>query len=307
MKPTNLAPVALFTYKRLHTLKKVVSALSANFLANETDLFIFSDGPRMKSDEQGIAEVRAYLKTITGFKSIKIKESPSNKGLASSIIEGVTEVISISQKVIVLEDDLITTRNFIVYMNECLEKYQLEQSVYSISGYTFTLNIPEYEQEAYFLNRAWPWGWAIWEDRWKNIDWTMNTYIEFKNNTSEKKRFEKLGSDVNSMLRSQMNGLLDSWYIRFLFHQFKNEGLTIYPKISNVDNAGFDNLATHNKGLKNRYKTVLDGSEKKIFHLPSIIAVNKVKQKAFLSKMSIKSRAINKLNEYFFRFLKLLK
>ncbi len=63
-----LAPVILFYYKRLDTLKLTVELLQQNYLANESDLFIFSDGAKKTEDELLIAGVRKYLKTITGFK-----------------------------------------------------------------------------------------------------------------------------------------------------------------------------------------------------------------------------------------------
>ncbi len=41
-----LAPVLLFTYKRIDTLKLTVEALVSNSLSSDSELFIFSDGPK---------------------------------------------------------------------------------------------------------------------------------------------------------------------------------------------------------------------------------------------------------------------
>src|SRR5215218_1955184 len=135
-----LAPVLLFTYKRVDVLKQTLAALQANTQAKDTELFVFSDGWKNETDKIGVQTVREYLKSIEGFKRIIIRESASNKGLANSIIEGVNEVIDQYGKVIVLEDDLITTPNFLSFMNTCLDKYKSESQVFSISGYSFNLS-----------------------------------------------------------------------------------------------------------------------------------------------------------------------
>ena len=41
-----LAPIILFAFVRLDTLMQTVSTLKNNFLAEESDLFIYIDGPK---------------------------------------------------------------------------------------------------------------------------------------------------------------------------------------------------------------------------------------------------------------------
>lgn len=296
-----LAPIVLFTYKRLETLKITITALLANRLAAESDLIIYSDGAKKQEDEPIIQEIRTYLKTITGFKSVRIHESNTNKGLASSIINGVTEVMAEYHKAIVLEDDLITSTNFLSFMNQALDRYQHHKAVYSISGYAFDLKSKDFKEDGYFLNRSWSWGWASWEDRWEHIDWDVKDYASFEKDSKQRKGFSKLGSDVYGMLKKQMNGQVDSWYIRSTFHQFKIKGLSLYPIISKIDNNGFDTIATHNSGLKNRYVTSFDNSDNLTFKFPDKIEINAELQKSFAFKMSFKTRLINKLKEKFFR------
>src|SRR5258706_1722860 len=178
MKNVTLAPILLFTYKRLDTLRKTISALQQNDYANKSDLFIFSDSAKKDIEEASINEVRTYLKTIKDFKNISIFEATKNKGLANSIIDGVTQIIAEYGKVIVLEDDLISTQNFLSFMNAGLDKYKSEPDVFSISGYSFNLRPPaeKYIESGYFLKRGWSWGWATWADRWENVDWEVKDY-----------------------------------------------------------------------------------------------------------------------------------
>ncbi|VAW12760.1 hypothetical protein MNBD_BACTEROID03-184 [hydrothermal vent metagenome] len=290
------SPILLFTYKRLNALEKTITALKKNDLAEETELFIFSDGPKHESDYKKIKDVRAFLKTIKGFKNVTIKESNTNNGLANSIISGVTEVLTFSESVIVLEDDLLATTNFLTYMNTALTKYKNIQKVFSISGYSFDLGLKSPSiDETYFLYRGWSWGWATWRDRWSDIGWEVKDYESFKNDKKRKAEFAQGGSDVNKMLQSQMEGSLDSWAIRWFYHQFKVDGLTLYPVYSKIYNNGFDDFATHTKGSNKRYLPLLDTSNSSNILFPDTEEVKSNYQKAFLKKMGLWSRIKSKI------------
>ncbi len=293
----NLSPIVLFTYKRLGTLKQTVSALASNSLASQSDLIIYSDGAKNEEDQTIITEIRSYLKTISGFKSVRIHASKTNKGLATSIIHGVSEVMAEYHRAIILEDDLITSTNFLAFMNEGLNKYETQKNVYSISGYAFNLKNITVNEDAYFLNRSWPWGWASWEDRWQEVDWDIKDYVSFKSNSKLKKEFSQLGSDVNDMLEKQMNGNLDSWSIRWTYYIFTKKGLVLFPKVSKINNNGFDINATNTIGINNRYLTDFDISNNTNFDFPEVIEINEKYQKALKRKMGILSRLANKIKE----------
>jgi len=296
MNVANLAPVLIFCYKRLDTLKQTITALQKNSLAKDTELFIFSDGAKTEADKIIIDEIRNYLKTVNGFKCTNVKESAVNKGLANSIISGVTQVIEQYGRVIVLEDDLLTTPNFLTFMNEALNRYQQIEKIFSISGYSF--NLGAYSKEgfdAYFLNRGWSWGWATWKDRWNKVDWEVSDYQSFKNDKYQQRQFSKGGSDLNKMLQHQMEGKLDSWAIRWFYHQFKVQGLTLYPVYSKIYNNGFDASATHTSGSDRRYRPLLDTTYSSKFSLPKTIEINQYFQERFTKKMGIFSRIRSKI------------
>ncbi|WP_158974682.1 glycosyltransferase [Cellulophaga sp. L1A9] len=290
------APILLFTYKRLDALKNTIDALKKNELASDSDLFIFSDGPKQEKDKKIIEDIRVYLKTIDGFKSVTISASPTNKGLANSIIGGVSRVMEQSETVIVLEDDLLTTPNFLTYMNQALSKYTTEEKIFSISGYSFDLRIKDQNPNTtYLLNRGWSWGWATWRDRWEKVDWDVASYAEFSENKKERKEFAKGGSDLNAMLDKQMTGKLDSWAIRWFYHQFKIGGLTLYPLGSKIYNDGFDEFATHTNGSEKRYLPYLDKEHSLNFDFPETVSISHEYQKKFQSKMGLMARIRSKI------------
>ena len=299
----NTAPILLFTYKRLEPLKKTVDALQQNFLSERSDLFIFSDGPKSNTDSSQIEEIRSFLKTIKGFKSVTIINSEKNKGLATSIINGVNHVFKSFDRVIVLEDDLLTTPNFLSYMNQALSLYEMEKKAFSISGYSFDLrhNGQNNQNTTYFLNRGWSWGWSTWKDRWQEVDWNVSDYATFKKDKKSRKQFAKGGSDLNKMLEKQMTGQLDSWAIRWFYHQFKAGGLTLYPLASKIYNDGFDEFATHTNGSEKRYIPFLDFQHSKDFNFPEEVALSTTFQNQFQSKMGIMARIRSKIETLLFK------
>jgi len=112
----SLAPIVLFVYNRLWHTQQTVEALKKNELAEESELFIFSDALKGKDDNEKIKEVRNYVKTINGFKNVTIVEREENFGLAKSIITGVTEIVNRYDKIIVMEDDVVTLPYFLTFM-----------------------------------------------------------------------------------------------------------------------------------------------------------------------------------------------
>jgi len=256
------APIALFTYNRLYTLKATVKALQQNTLAPESDLIIFADAPKNPQHLPKVQAVHDYLPSIKGFKSVTIIHRNQNYGLAKSIIEGVTEILDIHKKIIVLEDDLITSPNFLCYMNQALTTYHSHPDIFAISGFTLHLpSLKNYPYDGYLSLRPASWGWATWLDQWTSIDWEVKDYRQFLRNRTAQKAFNQGGPDLTRMLKHYFQGKNNSWAIRWSYAQYKFQKYTLYPKISKVQNIGFDSEATHCTN-DNIYETTLDTSHK---------------------------------------------
>jgi len=295
---TQNAPILLFSYKRLECLQHTVAALKKCVLAGESELYIFSDGPKATKDKEQVMAVRSFIKGVTGFKNVIIKEADKNKGLAASIIQGVTEVLDSSERVIVLEDDLLVSSNFLLYMNQGLQHYADNKKVFTLSGYTIPMNVPKkYASDVYFLPRAGSWGWATWKNRWENIDWSVSDFAEFSRDKQKIRQFNQGGSDMFAMLQKQMNGEIDSWAIRWCYHQFKTQTYTAFPVISKVHNEGFTSDAT-NTNVYNRYKTRLDDGSTQNFNFTDNIELEPAFLAQFQRFFSVYSRAVSKIKTY---------
>jgi hypothetical protein len=290
------APICLFTYNRLNETQQTIEALQKNFLASESELFIFSDGPKNELNKDKVIAIRQYIHSISGFKSIKIFESEINRGLANSIIHGVTEVMVNSGKIIVLEDDLITSPNFLNFMNQALDVYETNKNIFSISGYTMDLpSLKNCNEDCYTGYRASSWGWGTWIDRWEKVDWNVSEYSNFKWDILQQIRFMRGGSDMPLMLWRQMNNKIDSWAIRWCFHQFKNNLLTIYPTESKVFNIGIGINSTHTKKGNHLNPHNFQFSNKTIFSFEYNIKLDKKILVEFRNVFSIYNRLKNKI------------
>jgi hypothetical protein len=293
-----ISPVIIFAYKRLTSIKKVIAALQNCLLADQSDIFIFSDGPKSENEIQQVALVRDELSKITGFKSVTLNFSKEHKGLANSIIEGVTKVFEMYDSVIVLEDDIITSKNFLVFMNESLTHYKNNKKIFTISGYNVPMDNPvNYPYDVYFTLRSSSWGWGSWKDRWENIDWEVKEYDTFHKDKEQIKLFNKGGSDLFNMLKRQRSGKVDSWAIRWCFHQFKTNTYCIYPIVSKVKNIGFDNTAS-NSNSYNRYDALLDEGTNITFKFPENIEENKELLRKFSRFYGIKYRIIGRMRTF---------
>ena len=261
-----LAPICLFTYNRLSETQQTVNKLQANYIANNSDLYIFSDGPKNDTDEKKITIVRDYIKNINGFKSIHIIESKSNQGLANSIIQGVTKIINIYGKVIVLEDDLLTTPNFLDFMNQALNFYEFDSNIHSINGYSLKINHNKNNGDVYFQYRTFPWGWGTWNNRWDNCVFDKTKIKELINSDKKilKDFSKKCGSDMPNGLISSINGESDTWYVRWAFDHFYRNKYTVYPILSKIRNDGFGIDSTHCAGI-NTYVSEPDITHQKMF------------------------------------------
>jgi hypothetical protein len=257
------APIVLFVYNRLVHTRQTLEALAANSLACESDLWIFSDGPKCPEVARQVEEVRQYIHYFKGtgrFASVKIKEMAQNKGLAGSVIDGVTNILNVCKSVIVLEDDLVTAPDFLTFMNACLDYYNGHPGVGSISGYSPLRTLPRcYRDDVYLVPRSCSWGWATWRDRWHRVDWKVADFDEFRKDRSARRQFNQCGSDRYDRLQRQVDSDINSWSIRFGYWQFRQGMCTVYPAVSRVRNIGTDGSGTHNS-CGARYNDELSGS-----------------------------------------------
>lgn len=253
-----LAPIALFVYNRPSHTHRTVEALKKNALAKDSNLIIFSDAPKSESQAEAVHAVRQYIDQIDGFKSVTIVERETNFGLARSIIDGVTNVVNEHGRIIVLEDDIVTSQYFLNFMNHALDYYDSEPRVWHISGWNFPIN-PKGLPETFFSRAMYCWGWATWADRWKHFqkdpDRLMAEWDAAKIN-----RFNLDGKrDFWAQVKQNSLGVLNTWGVFWYATIFEHNALCINPAVSYVENIGLDKSG-ENCDETTMYSTQLNSS-----------------------------------------------
>lgn len=240
-----LAPILLFVFNRPWHTQKTIEALVKNDLAEQSYLYVFSDGARNDSDLEKINEIRNFLKTIDGFKKVEVICRKKNLGLSQSITTGISEIFHSFDRVIVLEDDLITAPNFLKFMNESLAKYKNNPKVFSISGYSHSNEI-RISESTYFLSLTSSWGWSTWADKWDYFKKDDSVLESILADTQHSYEFNFDNSfDYFGLLKKQLSGKADSWAIYWYTSVYLEKGLTLYPAKSLVSNIGFDGSGRH--------------------------------------------------------------
>jgi hypothetical protein len=254
--------------------------LAANEGAAESDLLVFSDAPRTADREEAVGAVREHLASVSGFRSLKLVEREKNMGLGNSVLAGVSEVLSSAASVVVMEDDLLTTRNFLPFVNAALSTYEHRADIFSVTGYNYPLKMPSsYRDDAYLSYRSSSWGWGTWRDRWGQVDWSLSDYADFVRDSQAQELFRRGGNDLPRMLEMQMSGELDSWSIRFDYAHYRHNAFCVHPVISKVQNIGFDGSGVH-CDESDEYHVELDPGDHP-FHLRPDLGVDASVLKAF--------------------------
>lgn len=246
---SDFAPVALFVYNRINHTRSILASLEDSEGIENVDLHIFSDGAKSETGADKIQAVREIIDEYArnnSCKSVTIHRAEKNKGLAKSIIEGVTQLVNASGKVIVLEDDLNLSRDCLKFMNDALDFYEDDKRVGAVSGYSLPIRIPkDYDKDVYLSKTGNSWGWSTWKDVWNEVDWEVLDYEKFKADKDRQKAFDNIQYGIAGMLIDQMEGRIDSWAVRWDYHFFKKGLFTLYPCKSKISNQGFDGEGTH--------------------------------------------------------------
>lgn len=295
------SPIVLFAYARLGHLTKTVDALKKNYLAEDSDLIIYSDAPGSPGKNELVDSVRKYLATITGFKTVSVHYRDKNHGLANSIIAGVTEVLEHFEWIIVLEDDMVTSPYFLNYMNEGLRCFATNERVGCIHGWLFQTRRPL--SGPFFLPGADCWGWGTWRRVWKNFNPDGQYLLDELKRRNLLRAFDFNGTyPYSKMLEDQISGLNDSWAVRWRAITFLEGQLTLYPTKSLVHNIGNDSSGTH-CGNSNIFDTELAGQYIKFENLRVCHSIEGQEEFEFFFKKT-ESKFFRKMINFIIRKIK---
>jgi hypothetical protein len=299
----NFSPIIIFVYNRLHHLNTLFNSLQKNDLFKKSKVIVFSDGAKNEIDKDKIDKVRELLKKRLIPQNSEIIENNVNFGLSRNVIEGLNKIFQIYDRAIILEDDLELSPFFLNYMNDALNLYATSENVASISGYMYPIEPKKFSNNYFFLKLIESWGWGTWKRAWNIFE---NDSLQLKKKIDEKQlanefNFES-GISYYKMLTDNINGLNDSWAVRWYASIFLKNMNTLFPSKSFVKNIGIDNSGQH-CSYTTVYDTLVNFDYKKLEknHILESLSDRLVIQ-SFFRKIKYKrylDNVINKIKNFF--------
>jgi hypothetical protein len=292
-------PVTVFAYKRAEHAARLLESLSRNVGVESCDIHIFCDGPKTDREAEEVRACRDAVAPWACLLNARVYESGPNLGLAGSIVAGVTKLCQEYGRVVVLEDDLVTSPHFLSFMIRALDAYETCERVCQVTGYSFPAGYKS-APDAFFLPVTSTWGWATWARAWQLWRNDAIGYETFLANRSERREFNVDGSyPYDEMLKRQVATGIDSWGIFWHYAVRRAGGLVLWPRQSLVWNGGADGTGTHGaRGSAFNGETLVEflaRPVKREWDMPPAVGVDSCAYKttaAFLKKLAPRKKPL---------------
>ena len=232
-----IAPIAIFCYRRLDLLKKLLKSIEKNKNSKKFQVFFFLDNFKNETDKKDVIKVHNFIKNYNFFYKKKIILRNTNLGLKKNIKDGINLVFKKHDKIIVLEDDLEVSRNFFFTINTLLDKYKKNNEITSVTGYSFGNKNLNIKKNFFLLKRPSSWGWGTWKNKWISLH---------KTKLNSEPNLNDYGNDLIIMSLKKRKKILNSWAYDWTLKHIKGGKYCIYPKFSMVKNNGHDKYASNN-------------------------------------------------------------
>jgi hypothetical protein len=159
--------IVVFAYNRHSHFKNLLASLKKCLLFDKSRIFIFIDGYKAGNeiDKKKVLAVRQLAKDFSYLhKNTLIFFNKKNLGLYNSVVMQITKFLKKHLSVIVLEDDLVLDKNFLVFMNKALVYSKNKKNVSQVSGYSYPFK--HNNNKAYHSTLSSCWGWGIYKKEW---------------------------------------------------------------------------------------------------------------------------------------------
>ncbi len=269
--------IVVFAYNRSQHLKRVLDGLKEN--KGVSKLYIFQDGLRCEEHKEEWEKTQTAIREIE-WCEVSYQQSPYNKGLAKSIVDGVNTVFRENDAVIVLEDDCVPAPDFFAFMKQCFDKYKDNQKVYTVSGYAWSIHLPQAQYDIYGCGRISSWGWGTWKDRWEQYKVDNDIIRRLKADRDKSRYLALWGTDLERVLLERLQGMNDSWAVYWALHVIEKEGLCINPYKSLIDNIGMDGTGVH-CGKTKAFQVAVSDEIKESYMLPEELEIMPTTEKSF--------------------------
>ena len=242
-------PVLIVTYNRPERLKDFLN----KFGHLDREIYIGVD-KYVKDEKLGSDYMNAYKtieKKYRNNKNIKFMFSTHHLGGKYSTPHFTTQAFNLTEKLIIMDDDLLFNEDFLKYCDFCLDYFENDKNIYTIEGFNPT-KYSSTDDIIFYTSYPLQLGWATWEDRWKKYtnDLSQEGYLTIFKNLVSKFRFDILSIIFwfVQLYKSEKNHV-DGWDWYHFYNQFKNDSKSIIYNKNLVLHDGFgeESLNMHGK------------------------------------------------------------
>ena len=266
-----LAPVAVYTHTRYSHLVQTLESLKNNFLAPYSVLYVVSDAPKVESHKDAVRRIREYVDNLTGFKEVVRIYRDKNFGLKLSLPMAEEAIIGDHGTIINMEDDNISSRNYLDFMNGGLQYFQNDFSVYSVSGYRPPIQSSKIDDDSDIWFYPWnmSWGYALWKSKYDRFHPLINNYPLLRKTGKLQEQNKAGGLYVSDSLKRDYEGKKYFPDAILGTEMFLARMKTVVPVVSKIRNIGQDGSGQSSSMVTDKYDGELDSSGKRCFNFTS--------------------------------------
>ena len=278
------ASLVMIGFNRPEIQRKTLERVAKAEDSDKRDIYVFIDGPRKGRDDD-VANAQKVFEVFKEFRELKlprmtIRKREVNLGCRGNIIASITEVINKTDRVIVVEDDILVSETFFTYHDSALDMYEGDKRIWCINAYVHDrMKLPwSYSKDVFLTRRFMCFGWSTWKDRWNDVDFDLKCWPEFSADPSNL----KFMNDCSTMLLPAVKMQLENpntWDVQCSFHIARKKMYSINPRYSltknNGSGAGVHSLKFDYVTAKHKYYNFIPKLELEIKPDDKILEISK--------------------------------
>jgi len=238
-------PVAVVIFNRPEATRTLLATLAE---VRPPKILVIADGPRPdREGEKAQCELaRALLHRPTWPCEVEWNISDVNLGCRTRVSTGLDWAFSRSERLIVLEDDVVPSPSFFPFAESMLDKYEAEDQVFGVSGANPLGAWKSKRQSYHFSAFGHVWGWASWRRAWNQYSVDFRDWDDVKTRARVKASLAAVDAEHRWRLYERTKcGDINTWDYQWEYTALSRGALFVMPSVNLIRNIGFGSDATH--------------------------------------------------------------
>jgi len=250
--------VLLLGFNRPELLKKRINEIYESKVEN---LYISIDGGS-ESHTVEMDLLKQYAqKKLSKLQYFNLNHHQDNLGLVRHITREISNVLTKHQYIIVIEDDIKISTNFINNMINGLNIHKRDSSIGIVTGFS-PLHFRYLKNKWRISRYPYIWGWACSRAVWQSYTYDLSE-VDIEQKLLDSKSWNNLKPSQKikwlKLFRKVQVNPLETWDSQLVFLSYCKDFINLAPIFTIVGNEGFnDSRAVHTKSKKPKFVTTLN-------------------------------------------------